>query len=431
VPETAAQIAEAVRNGTLTPDSVVQAALQRIDAIEPKLQAWVEIDRNAKAGTDGPLAGVPVAIKDIFDVAGLPTRYGAAAFAHRTPAADSVAVARLRAAGAAILGKTHTTQFAYMDPAPTRNPWNLEHTPGGSSSGSAAAVAAGMVPLAIGSQTVGSVLRPAAYCGIVGFKPTFGRISNTGAGHLAPSFDHVGTLTRTVGDAAVALKVLAGYDADDPNSAQAPVYDYTMGLGDRFHIRLALIRSFYANECGAEASANLDATVALLQAQGIDVSELDLGFTAMDVARDAQPVLASEAATVHAAAFLKNANDYGPNIRERIETGGRTLAPVYIEALQRQKALRRTLTRRLEDFDALLLPTIPAPAPDLATTGNSIFNGMASFSGLPAIALPSGLASNRLPLSVQLIGAPFDEASLLAVASSVEAILPPIGESPL
>src|SRR4029079_5415739 len=177
---------------------------------------------------------------------------------------------------------------------------------------------------AIGSQTVGSVLRPAAYCGIVGFKPTFGRISNTGVGHLAPSFDHVGTLTRTVADAALALKVLAGYDADDPNAAQAPVYDYTMNLGDPFPVRLALIRSFYTNECGPEASANLDETVALLQKAGIDVTEVDLGFTAMDVSREAQPVLASEAATVHAASFLKNANDYGPNIRERIETGGRT-----------------------------------------------------------------------------------------------------------
>lgn len=428
---TAAQIAQAVQAGTVAVDSAVQASLRRIDAVESKLQAWVEVDRNTHGHARGALAGVPVGIKDIFDVAGLPTRYGAAAFAHHTPSADSVAVARLRAAGAAILGKTHTTQFAYMDPAPTRNPWDLEHTPGGSSSGSAAAVAAGMVPLAIGSQTVGSVLRPAAYCGIVGFKPTYGRVSNTGVGHLAPSFDHVGTLTRTVGDAALALKVLAGYDADDPYAVEAPVYDYTIGLGDRFHIRLALIRSYYAGECGPEAAANLDATVALLEKAGIDVVELDLGFTAMDVSRDAQPVLASEAATVHAAAFIKNANDYGPNIRERIETGGRTLAPVYIEALQRQKALRRTLTQRLEDFDAFLLPTIPAPAPDLSTTGNSIFNGMASFSGLPAIALPSGLASNGLPLSVQLIGAPFDEASLLAVATLVESLLPSIGEPPL
>jgi Asp-tRNA(Asn)/Glu-tRNA(Gln) amidotransferase A subunit family amidase len=415
----------------MTPQSAVDTSLRRIDAIESKLQAWVEVDRDARADAKGLLAGVPVGIKDIFDVAGLPTRYGAASFAHHTPAADSVAVSRLRAAGAAILGKTHTTQFAYMDPAPTRNPWNLNHTPGGSSSGSAAAVAAGMVPLAIGSQTVGSVLRPAAYCGIVGFKPTYGRISNTGVGHLAPSFDHVGTLTRTVADAALALKVLAGYDADDPYAVQAPVYDYTLGLGDAFPVRLALIRSYYATECSAEASGNLDATVALLRKQGIDVTELDLGFTATDVSNQAQAVLASEAAAMHATAFATNANDYGPNIRERIESGSRTLAPVYIEAVQRQKVLRRTLTQRLEDFDAFLLPTIPSPAPDLSTTGNSIFNGMASFSGLPAIALPSGLASNGLPLSVQLIGAAFDEATLLALAALVEAALPSIGEPPL
>jgi aspartyl-tRNA(Asn)/glutamyl-tRNA(Gln) amidotransferase subunit A len=288
-----------------------------------------------------------------------------------------------------------------------------------------------MVPLAIGSQTVGSVLRPAAYCGIVGFKPTFGRISNTGVGHLAPSFDHVGTLTRTVHDAALALNVLAGFDGDDPYSAQSPVYDYTMGLGDRFEIRLGLIRSYYTNECGPEASANLNTAVSLLQQNGIQVIELDLGFTATDVSNQAQPVLASEAATVHADAFATNANDYGPNIRERIEAGGRTLAPVYIDALQKQKALRRTLVHHLEDFDAFLLPTIPAPAPDLSTTGNSIFNGMASFAGLPAIALPSGLAPIGLPLSIQLIGAPFDEASLLAVATLIESMLPSIGEPSL
>jgi Asp-tRNA(Asn)/Glu-tRNA(Gln) amidotransferase A subunit family amidase len=451
VPDSATQIAEDVRKRRISPDAAVVASLRRIDAMEGRLQAWVEVNRDAKGGAGGPLAGVPVGVKDIFDVAGLPTKYGAAAFAHRMPEADSAAVARLRGAGAAILGKTHTTQFAYMDPAPTRNPWDLEHTPGGSSSGSAAAVAAGMVPMALGSQTVGSVLRPAAYCGIVGFKPTYGRISNVGVGHLAPSFDHVGVLCRSVADVALALSVLAGYDPDDPYAVDAPVDDYAGAIERGVKsARIGLIRSYYENECGFEAKGNLEGIVSTLGKHGLEVVEVDLGFTATEVARDAQPVLASEAATVHAAAFAHHAADYAPHIRERIEVGLKTGVVEYIQAKGRAAELRQNLSRFLEGadifattsaglvpagsrrpLDALLLPTTPSAAPDLSTTGNSIFNGLASFSGLPAIALPSGLAENGLPLSVQLIGAPSAEARLLAVAALFEKLIPPIGEPPL
>ena len=170
----------------------------------------------------GPLAGVPVGIKDIVDVAGFPTRGGAPAFAHRVPSADSSVARRLREAGAIILGKTHTTEFAYLDPAPTRNPWNRAHTPGGSSSGSAAAVGAGMIPMAIGSQTVGSVLRPAGYCGIVGLKPTYGRAGYAGVLALAPSYDHLGLLVTSVQDAALGLSVIAGYDPPTPTAWTRP-----------------------------------------------------------------------------------------------------------------------------------------------------------------------------------------------------------------
>ena len=202
---TALEIAAAVRSRSLSPVEAVEQALARIDAVEPQIHAWVEIDREgalqqAKALADAanlqhlPARRRPVGIKDIVDVAHLPTRLGAPAFAHYTPDEDATAVARLRAAGAIILGKTHTTEFAYLDPAPTCNPWNRKHTPGGSSSGSAAAVGARTIPFAIGSQTVGSVLRPAAYCGAVGLKPTYGLIPYTGTAALAASFDHLGVL---------------------------------------------------------------------------------------------------------------------------------------------------------------------------------------------------------------------------------------------
>ncbi len=202
---------DAIKSGALSPMALVEACLARIRAVDPTLQAWIHVDEagalahaaaraeEAKQGKlRGPLHGIPVGIKDIFDVEGLPTTAGAAAWAHRIATQDAPSVQWLRAKGAIILGKTHTTQFAFRDPAPTRNPWNTEHTPGGSSSGSAAAVAARMVPFALGSQTVGSVLRPAAYCGIVGFKPAHGRIPTDGVVPLAWSLDHVGVFARSV-----------------------------------------------------------------------------------------------------------------------------------------------------------------------------------------------------------------------------------------
>src|SRR3989441_505848 len=213
-----AEARERIGRGTLSPVALVEACLERIGALDATVQAWVHVDAKGAlaaarlaehAAVRGPLHGIPVAVKDIFDVAGLPTTAGAPPFAHRRPDEDAASVALLRAAGAIVLGKTHTTQFAYRDPAPTRNPWSLAHTPGGSSSGSAAAVAARMVPLALGSQTVGSVLRPAAYCGVVGFKPTHGLVPTAGVIPLAWSLDHVGVFTREVADAAAAFAVLA------------------------------------------------------------------------------------------------------------------------------------------------------------------------------------------------------------------------------
>src|SRR5512143_2344732 len=221
--------ARRIAEGTLSPTALLEACLERISARDETVRAWVAVDETgaratarerteeARAGRPrGPLHGIPVAIKDIFHVAGATTTCGAAAAFHTTATADAAAVARLRAAGAIVLGKAHTTEFAYFAPGPTRNPWNPAHTPGGSSSGSAAAVAARMVPLALGTQTVGSVLRPAAYCGVVGLKPTHGRISAAGVLALAASLDHVGVFARRVEDCALVLSLLAGADPADP-----------------------------------------------------------------------------------------------------------------------------------------------------------------------------------------------------------------------
>ncbi|HLF77986.1 MAG TPA: amidase [Dehalococcoidia bacterium] len=426
--QSASEIAEAVRNGRTTASAVLDAALARIDALDDDLQAWVELDRTgsrraAELQPSGALAGVPVGVKDIIDVGGLPSRLGAGAFAHSKPTQDSGPVARLRAAGALVLGKTHTTQFAYLDPAPTRNPWHRDRTPGGSSSGSAAAVAAGMVPMALGSQTVGSVLRPAAYCGVVGFKPSFGRIAYTGTAALAPSFDHIGVLCRSVADAALALSVLAGYDAADPNAVEREVDDYLAAVAGPQPPRIALARLFYEAESGAEVVRHLGEVAESLSATGATVVEVDMPATARQIADMGQPVLRSEAAQVHAKHFEAHRYEYGPQIRALIESGLGVASADVFRARNELRSLRAALSSLLSEYDCILMPVAPATAPGRETTGNSIFCAAASFTGLPAIALPSGLGADGLPLSVQLVAGPFAEARLLAAAAWVERVL--------
>jgi Asp-tRNA(Asn)/Glu-tRNA(Gln) amidotransferase A subunit family amidase len=437
--QTATEIVEALRSGKLTATGALEACLQRIDALEPSLQAWVELDREAarlaaNAGPTGPLAGVPIGVKDIIDVAGLPSRLGAAPFAHRVPAHDAVAVARLRAAGAVILGKTHTTQFAYMDPAPTFNPWHRDRTPGGSSSGSGAAVGAGMVPLALGTQTVGSVLRPAAYCGAVGLKPSFGRIPLAGTAALAPSFDHMGVLCRSVEDAALALSALAGHDAADPRAANVPIDDYVAAAAARRTPRIGLAARFTEAEAGPEIYAHINEVARRLNSAGATLVEIEMPATARQIADLGQPVLRSEAAAVHAKHFASNKDDYARNIRALIEAG-QSVAASDVEAARRGiDDLRAALVRQFESVDVILMPVAPSTAPGRETTGNSIFCAPASFTGLPSIALPSGVGAEGLPLSVQLIAAPFAEATLLSAAAWVERILnfravPPLAAS--
>jgi aspartyl-tRNA(Asn)/glutamyl-tRNA(Gln) amidotransferase subunit A len=429
----ATALGEAIGRGETTPLQALDRALERIQRLDSRLQAWVEVDaveaRKVAAALSMtgalPLRGIPAGVKDIFDVAGLATRLGAPAAFHYRPERDSAPVARLRAAGAVILGKTHTTEFAYLDPAPTRNPWDPEHTPGGSSSGSAAAVAAGMVPLALGSQTVGSVLRPAAYCGIVGFKPSHGRISIAGVFPLAPSFDHVGVLCRSVRDAALALSVLAGHDDADPRSLEAPVADYVAAVRDAgAPPRLAVSRAFYRGVAGDPVAAHLDHLLDQLRAAGAEVAEVELPLTVDQMRELGQPVMRAETAAVHARRFNQRPDDFRPSIRGLIESGIATSAVDYLASREAVRQLGLALGKLLAPYDALVMPVAPTTAPrGLASTGNGIFCAPASFTGLPAIALPSGLDEAGLPLSVQLVGRLLDEAGLLRAAAWVERVL--------
>src|SRR6266508_6259288 len=284
----AADAARRIRAGELSPSTLVASCLRRIDALEPTLKAWVHLDRDAAARVAvqrdiearegrfmGPLHGVPIALKDIYDAAGLVTTSGAGPWAHRRPTADAVSVARLRAAGAVILGKVTTTPFALRDPTATGNPWNPRHTPGGSSSGSGSSVGSRMVPLALGTQTVGSVLRPAAYCGVVGFKPTHGRISTFGVTPLAWSLDHVGVLCRSVEDAALALSIMAGHDPADPHSVATPVEDYVGALAAPAAPRIGALRPLIERADPVNA-AQIGVILEALRAAGAHVDDARL-----------------------------------------------------------------------------------------------------------------------------------------------------------
>jgi Asp-tRNA(Asn)/Glu-tRNA(Gln) amidotransferase A subunit family amidase len=433
---TASEGARLIRGRAISPEDLLKACLARIDATEARICAWVHLDREAalRAAREraheaaegrlvGALHGVPVALKDIFDASGLVTTAGAAAFAHRRAAADATSVARLRGQGAVILGKVSTTAFAFLDPSPTRNPWNPEHTPGGSSSGPAAAVAARMVPLALGSQTVGSVLRPAAYCGVVGFKPTHGRISVAGIVPLSASTDHVGTFSRSVEDAALALGLMAGSDPLDPQSGIWPIEDYTRALADPAPPRLGLLRELLGRAT-PEVAAHVNAVAQAVAKAGASVSDVKLPPSFEGLHEAGNTVVRAEAAAWHRPLYERHAAEYPDKVKDAIEQGRRFSAMDYLAAQMARRRFRTDIEPIAARYDALLSPVAPGPAPKgLSSTGDPYFCAPWSFAGLPAIALPSGLADDRLPLGVQLTGGVWAEARLLGAAAWCERVL--------
>ncbi len=435
---TVIETARRVRSGDLSPVAVVDACLERIESLEPAVQAWVRVDAararetarvleaEARAGRfRGPLHGVPVGVKDIFDVAGMVTTSGAGAFAHERAQTDASAAARLRQAGAVILGKTTTTEFAYADPTVTRNPWNPEHTPGGSSSGSAAAVAAQMISLALGSQTIGSTLRPAAYCGIVGLKPTYGRISTAGVTPLAWSLDHVGIFTRSVEDAALALSVLAASESTDGLSAPVLAADYAAAacLPPR-PPRLGIPRALFEDKAGHEVSQHLEAIASHLAGAGATIEDVPVPPGSGAIHDAGQLVLRVDAATFHAERFARHADSYRPRIRALIEAGLTIPAVEYVRAQRARRRFHDEIGLILGRFDAFLMPVAPTTAPKgLDSTGDPVFCAPWSFAGLPSIALPSGVSADGLPLAIQLIAGAFAEDRLLGVARWCEAMI--------
>lgn len=434
---TLADAADRIRTQQLSPVRLVEACLERLDRLEADLRAWVTVDRDGalvaarQSETEikngryrGPLHGIPLGLKDIFFTAGIETTMGSPIYATYVPDSDAAAVRLLKDAGAVILGKTQTTEFAALAPSPTRNPWNLEHTPGGSSSGSAAAVAAQTCFGALGSQTYGSTVRPAAYCGCVGLKPTFGRISTHGVYPLAGSLDHVGIFARTVTDVALLLQVLAGEDADDPMSAARPVPDYVGVLRYAAPPRLGVVREFFFERADAETRQHVDAVVERFGQAGAHVSDVSLPLSFEGEPEAHFNLMFVEAAFSHREVYAEHKDRYSPQMTDLIEKGRALSGVEYMQAQRHQHVFRAEMDTVCRGVDALLTPAAPTPAPrGFATTGDPSFNGPATFAGLPSLSFPSGLNAAGLPFGIQLMGAAFTEPRLLAAATWCEEVL--------
>ncbi|NND40555.1 MAG: amidase [Silicimonas sp.] len=423
---TALDLRDRLASGALSVADLADAVIARIEARDPEIHAftWFDPDfvRKQAAGLDahrisgrplGALHGLPVALKDVIDTAGIPTENGCPLDKGRIPQHDAVIVERLRAAGALIVGKTVTAELAFMFAGATRNPHNPDHTPGGSSSGSAAAVADGMVPLAVGTQTGGSVIRPAAFCGITGFKPTFGLIPRTGVLSQSPSLDTVGVFAADPTGAALLADVLAGHDRGDAPSLNVPAPRLLETAMDAPPLKpvFAFIRMPGWDKASPETHAAFEE---LTEALGEDVFAFDLPAP-FDRAADLRACINFAEMAHHYRRY--NPGQLGPQTREALETGRSTSAADYLEARDWQHRFTAALGEVFERCDAILCPAAPGPAPEgLEWTGDSIFNGLWTMVGTPAITLPLLTSESGLPMGVQLVGPRHADGRLLRTA---------------
>lgn len=453
-----AEAGRALRAGTVTSLALTEAALDRIAGLNPSLQAFVltlpERAREDAARADaafargidaGPLQGIPYALKDIYGTAGIRTTCHSSLLHDHVPTADCAVEEKLAAGGGVLLGKLGTFEFAIGGPSfdlpfpPARNPWNPDRFTGGSSSGSAAAVAAGMVRMAMGSDTGGSIRGPAALCGTVGLKPTYGRVSRRGVFPLAYSLDHCGPLSWSVEDAALTLQVVAGHDPLDPASADIAVPDYAAALGQGLEgLRIGYTRRFYIDNpfLTPDATRALDAAAERLAGLGAVVDEVEIpAFALFDAC--AQVIMFAEAYAIHETDLKTRPLAYGRYAYQRIVSGAVLSAADLVQA----QRLRRELTDAvhggaLRSRDALLAPTSLSTAapfsdfgPDAARWGGMLTNPF-NVTGSPALAVPIGFGSDGLPLGAQIVGRPFDEATVLRIGAAFEAAAGVSGHRP-
>lgn len=443
---TMTEAVSALRAGQITSLDLVLACLARIEALEPQIRAWVEPwSENAKVHAKleasrrdlalargdevGLLHGIPIGVKDLFDVEGSWTRCGVEHWAREPAQRDSELVARLRAAGAIILGKTVTTAFASFDPPPTRNPWNLDLTPGGSSSGSAAAVACGMCLGAVGSQTGGSITRPAAFCGVAGFKAAYGSLPLEGALPLASSLDHSGFLAKTVRD--LQLLWLATCDPGERNGldpSSPSILDFVREVTDEA-VTLGRIRGPFEERSDPATRGNLEQFVQVMISAGHVVIDVEAPEPFDEVHSAHMTIMEVESGTFHEQHLLQHPEDYPPKIRGLVERGLATPAAIYQSALDTLFRARAEFTRRIESagVQAYLTPAALGPAPDRSTTGDPAFNSYWSFLGTPTVSIPCGQSSGGLPMAVQLAVSQRSTLALFELANACEHVIEQAG----
>jgi aspartyl-tRNA(Asn)/glutamyl-tRNA(Gln) amidotransferase subunit A len=412
-----------IRRGELGPADLLEQCLGRIDKYEDRVRAWVVVDeegarRSARRRQEeaasgeyrGPLHGIPLGIKDIIDVEGLPTRAGSPLREDHVARSDAPLVAALRRAGAVVLGKTVTCQFACFDPSPTRNPWdpNLGHSAGGSSSGSAAAVASRMCLGSIGSQTGGSLVRPASYCGAAACKPTFGRISTEGVVPVSHHLDHPGPMARTAGDLHRMLAALI----DSWDAAAGPLQTAP---------RLGLVEEYFMEEADEPIREATDAAIRKLADGGAEIEPVRLPAGFGEVHASHRRIMVVEAAAVHRRQFAAHRDAYARIISAMLKEGMATSAVDYAEALAHQREYRRRIGSIFEGLDALVMPATDTTAPArLDTTGDAKFQSPWSYAGLPVMSIPCGLASDGFPAAIQLVARNHEEEPLVRVAQWCE-----------
>lgn len=445
---TITDIAAQLKSRKISSVELTQACLDRIRNTDDKLRAYVRVEADAALAsarqTDeeisagdyrGPLHGVPIAVKDLCDIAGLPTTSSSLIRQDYIAQTDAAVVERLKVAGAVIVGKTHTHEFAYGIVTPTtRNPWNLNSIPGGSSGGSGAAVAAGSAFMGIGTDTGGSIRIPASLCGTVGLKPTYGRVSRAGITSLSWSLDHAGPLTRSVRDAAVSLAVLAGYDPRDPGSINMPVPDYLQDLGgDIKGLRIGVPKNFFFDRIDPAVATSVRAAIGHMESIGATLTEVELPFAKYYEAVEFG-ICMPEATAYHQYMLRESAAKYNEDVRIFLEVGELIPAADYIKSLRVRHRIQAGWREMFRDIDVLVAPTVPAVAADVGqtsfrwddgseqtiTSAYVTFSCPANITGLPSISVPCGFTERRLPVGMQIIGRPFDEATILRAAHAYE-----------
>jgi aspartyl-tRNA(Asn)/glutamyl-tRNA(Gln) amidotransferase subunit A len=446
LPETISELALRLRRKESSPVEVTRSCLERIEKLNPKLNAFITVTaesamaeaRSAEAEIArgewrGPLHGVPVALKDLIDTAGVRTTAASALYKDRVPELDAEVVRRLREAGAVIVGKNNLHEFAYGGSSlvsyfgDTHNPWDVGRIAGGSSGGSAAAVAAGLCYAAIGTDTAGSIREPAALCGCVGLKPTYGRVSGSGIIPLSFSLDHVGPLAATVGDAAIVLQAVAGYDASDITSCDVPVADYASALGESpKSLRVGVARAFFFDDLDAEVNTALEQALAVIRTLVAEVKEVRL-----DVPTDRR-LQSEESYAYHAEDISKTPELYQAETLRRLRSGESVTAAEYIQRRRELDEVRRSIRNVFADLDLLITPTMPIPAPAIADLRANpdalrpaelkLLRNTRPFNvwGLPAISVPCGFTQSGLPIGMQIAGPHWREDLVLRLAHAYE-----------